>query len=396
LRDEFAMANDAFALSPISARAAQPSEEDYEAIREAFMETSRGRWFLGEYARRNRNADTRLVLEAVARIEETLAAQKKPERDGRLEEALIAIRLTLEEARAAASAAIDGLAMRENLAPVRKGARVIREISWRLREIGADSRICDLIDSQLRTIEEASARLADIDPAPDLGAAFELIEGRIAAFLEEREQDRDARSFATDRAALVQAPSPQTLGGVHAPSAPQLTLASPSQARDGASHAAEAAPLANNVIEAGTNAATPVESPQASAETAEQTPDPAETFDAQDEAMLDLIAAEMAAPDSDEAYVPGEFRSFENETYEDDAGEGEAAELIEAEQPSKQLEPVAAAPGNVAVEFSTSVEPSLGSSLLENGIVQRPRATKPDPLAPIRRMSQFEKIAFFS
>src|SRR5438105_2758347 len=56
LREEFSMAEEAFALSPISARAAQPSEEDYAAISEAFMETARGRWFLGEYAKRNRNA----------------------------------------------------------------------------------------------------------------------------------------------------------------------------------------------------------------------------------------------------------------------------------------------------------------------------------------------------
>ena len=47
LRDEFTMADAAFALSPISARATQPREEDYNAISEAFMETSRGRWFLG-------------------------------------------------------------------------------------------------------------------------------------------------------------------------------------------------------------------------------------------------------------------------------------------------------------------------------------------------------------
>ena len=71
------MADDAFALSPISARAALPSEEDYAAIAEAFMETSRGRWFLNEYAKRNRNADTRMVLDAVARIEQGLAAQKE-------------------------------------------------------------------------------------------------------------------------------------------------------------------------------------------------------------------------------------------------------------------------------------------------------------------------------
>ena len=71
------MANEAFALSPISARAALPGEEDYAAISEAFMETSRGRWFLTEYAKRNRNADTRMVLDAVARIEQSLAAQKE-------------------------------------------------------------------------------------------------------------------------------------------------------------------------------------------------------------------------------------------------------------------------------------------------------------------------------
>jgi hypothetical protein len=37
LREEFSMADDAFALSPISARASLPSEEDYAAIAEAFM-----------------------------------------------------------------------------------------------------------------------------------------------------------------------------------------------------------------------------------------------------------------------------------------------------------------------------------------------------------------------
>jgi hypothetical protein len=41
------------------------------------------------------------------------------------------------------------------------------------------------------------------------------------------------------------------------------------------------------------------------------------------------------------------------------------------------------------------VEPSLGSTLLANGIVGRPSPVS-DPLAPIRRMSQAEKIAFFS
>src|SRR5580692_8958379 len=114
LRTEFIMADEAFALSPISARAAQPREEDYEAISEAFMETSRGRWFLGEYARRNRNADTRMVLDAVARIEENLVAQKSQTSESDFADPLVAIRSAVDEARAAALAALDDLALQES------------------------------------------------------------------------------------------------------------------------------------------------------------------------------------------------------------------------------------------------------------------------------------------
>src|ERR1700736_395973 len=119
LRDEFAMADEAFALSPISARAELPREQDYDAIREAFMETARGRWFLGEYGKRNRNADTRMVLDAVARIEETLAAQKQPAPESGLAEALAAIRRAVDQAQTAAATAVESLALEQNLAPVR-------------------------------------------------------------------------------------------------------------------------------------------------------------------------------------------------------------------------------------------------------------------------------------
>ena len=176
------MADEAFALSPISARAAQPSEADYDAIQEAFMETSRGRWFLGEYAKRNRNADTRMVLDAVARIEGTLAAQKQPERDPLLDQMMASFRTALSEARHAATTAVGDLALEQNLAPARKGARVIREIAWRLREIGADGRICDLINSQVGVIESAAGKLNSADLAAALHGAFDRIEEKIASF----------------------------------------------------------------------------------------------------------------------------------------------------------------------------------------------------------------------
>src|SRR6201997_211960 len=178
-------ANQAFALSPISARASLPSEEDYEAIRDAFLETARGRWFLDEYAKRNRNSDTRMVLDAVARIEQTIAAQKQPPPPvvvDRLPQALVSIRSAVERAQEAGFAAFTGLRLEENLAPIRKGSRIIKEISWRWREIGADGRICDLIDSQIGAIEASCGQISEIDPRPEVSAAFGMIRDKIDGF----------------------------------------------------------------------------------------------------------------------------------------------------------------------------------------------------------------------
>src|SRR3981081_858474 len=206
LRDESTMADEAFALSPISARAAQPSEQDYDAISEAFMEPTRGRWCLGESAKHNRNADTRMVLDAVARIEESLAAQRQraPENDG-LAEALAAIGSAVDDAKAAASAALDSLAREENLAPVRKGARVIKEISWRLREIGADGRICDLIDSQVSAIQAIFGKISSSGPRAALSAAFDPLKERIG---ELGDTDRAPPQDATE---AIPSPSPAAL-----------------------------------------------------------------------------------------------------------------------------------------------------------------------------------------
>src|SRR5437879_2910213 len=52
------------------------AEEDYDAIHAAVMETVRGRWFLTEYARRNRHADTTMVLAALDRIEATMRGER--------------------------------------------------------------------------------------------------------------------------------------------------------------------------------------------------------------------------------------------------------------------------------------------------------------------------------
>ncbi len=355
------MANQAFALSPISARASLPSEEDYEAIREAFMETSRGRWFLDEYARRNRNADTSMVLDAVAKIEETLAAQRQaPPPEDKRPELLAIFRNAVDEAERTAVAALDGLGLAESLAPIRKGARIIKEISWRWREIGADGRICDLLDSQVGAIESGCETIAAADPHVALREAFDAIKASIPALSD-------------------------IAGGAPAPAAAAIVEAAvPAKA---APHAASAA-----------------DEPVAMAETVETAPDEAEPYD---EAMLERVAAEMAASDPDDVgdallapepqdNVAEPQMHIEPPVELAEAQPMEAApmatlpERMAAPEPAPAAEPVQAPP--VAPEPA----PSLGATILATGLVTRSKIPANDPLAPIRRMTQAEKIAFFS
>jgi len=398
------MANTAFALSPISARATLPSEEDYEAIREAFMETARGRWFLDEYAKRNRNADTSMVLDAVARIEETLAAQKQPPPPlvvDRLPAALIAIRDAVEKAQGEASNALDGLRLEETLGPIRKGSRIIKEISWRWREIGADGRICDLIDSQVAAIDAACAQLAETDPRVALRAAFELIRAEIEAFRDSGEAEAVPVEAAAPvlAAAKVQAAKP---------TAPVARTRGP-VALEAAKADEEVAP--REVETAFNEPELPVETAAAEVEPPELSQEEA---DAQDEAVLEMVAAEMAAPDPDEADdfpdvadsepvhvttppIVQPLASFVREVEEVPPAAAQAPpsqDVLPVATRVPSLQPVLSAtpPGVPELEAA----PSLGSTLLASGILRKPNSPSQDPLAPIRRMSQAEKIAFFS
>jgi hypothetical protein len=439
LRDEFTMANEAFALSPISARAAQPSQEDYDAISEAFMETSRGRWFLGEYAKRNRNADTRMVLDAVARIEETLSAQRQPPPESGLPEALAAIRSAVDQARTAASAALDSLALEENLAPVRKGARVIREISWRLREIGADGRICDLIDSQVSAIQGTCGRISSTESQAALSAAFDLLTERIGEFGESEiasapdgqqpvapslqraeeaiqspslvvapdeaspaalDQSLQAPSTINETEATVSVPAEEVLESAEATGVATEVAEALAEVVDVAAEVAElpaeAVGVATEVVEVPAGVAeAPAEAAYVAAEAlnvtseaADKSPDAAEAYD---DALLDMVALEMAAPDPSET-----------DTYGAGAGEVHVLELASADpvMVAEKPEPTPVQPTAIesAIQPSTqpSSQPSLGSTLIANGIVRRPNAREFDPLAPIRRMSQAERIALFS
>lgn len=56
-------------------------EHDYEALHAALSSNARGRAFLAEYARRNRNADTGAVLDALSRLESLVQKRAAPPAD---------------------------------------------------------------------------------------------------------------------------------------------------------------------------------------------------------------------------------------------------------------------------------------------------------------------------
>ena len=452
------MADEAFALSPIGARATQPGEADYEAIREAFMETARGRWFLGEYAKRNRNADTRMVLDAVARIEETLAAQRPPELDDRLPEALAAIRSAVDDAAKAASTAIDGLGLDDSLAPIRKGARIVKEISWRWREIGADSRICDLIDSQVSAIEGSCGQISELDPRPAVDGAFDLIRTTIDAFSEEDAADPDDEKTVPPAAdEVMETAAPEPVASV-IDVAPEVAAAGGAEIgrAEEVSLPQDPSPKVALPQETPPQVAPPQVAPMTSAiAVVEVASDMVATVDARDEtfldetvldeavlgevvledavldqtvldhtgsdqavldvtasdqavlaeavveeavldengldeAVLDMVALAMAAPDPD-----GEMDYADPDEMLDAPrpAAAMAAVIAEPAPPPRQVAVAQAAP---APAPQSPAPQSIGSALLANGFLEQHRVPANDPLAPIRRMSQAEKIAFFS
>lgn len=363
------MADEAFALSPISASAAPLGEADFDAIREAFMETSRGRWFLTEYARRNRSADTAMVLDAVARIEQTIESQQQATPADALPKALAAIRKSLIEARTTATAALDKHVMNDALAPIQKGVRIIREISWRWREIGGDSRICDILDSQAGAIENAHSQLAARDDMAALHSAFSLIETTLdelwdcpASTASPSRSDTAPPETGNEIAALAEEPASQSLAVADAVADESETVAA--AAPDAPVDAAGESMAANHGEDA------------PSAEVSEQDM-------AHDDAVLDMIALEMGAPDPEEPETG--LANIERLETPDLVPDPEPIADNSSEHPDQEPE----------ANSENPAPSSLGASLLASGVVSSP-TPRSDPMAPFKRMTQAEKIAFFS
>ena len=90
--------------SDVSALRAEPrqarvDEEDYQSFSAALGASARGRAFLQEYARRNRHADTEIVLEALFRLEKVAHSQKTEPEAARIRQDLRALLDTIRAAR---------------------------------------------------------------------------------------------------------------------------------------------------------------------------------------------------------------------------------------------------------------------------------------------------------
>jgi len=314
------------------------------------------------------------------------------------------------QASAAAAEALDRFDSAHDAAPTQRGLRIIREVAWRLREVGYDSRICDIIEAQAATIDVNSAP----PPTADLRAAVLSTFETLRREIDELAVPGGARAAPAAEAApqattrQAAAPEPQ----MSQPAAFDLEASQPEPSRPEVSQPESPLP------EALVHEAPPPEVPNTPAQVAvdetvvETVPEPVAELPTplppEGDAAAALPDPQFDAASTPEAVVDEEIVLAPPPEH-DHAPAGEDAPAVVAPAPEIVVAPapeidvvtadaVAAPPPQPAPLHTSPIPPntlSLGESLLARGMVTSP-ASKADPLAPIRRMSQAEKIAFFS
>jgi chemotaxis regulatin CheY-phosphate phosphatase CheZ len=149
------------------------SEADYSAIEAAVLETARGRWFLAEYARRNRHADTAMLITALDRIEAAVRGERSVESVDRIRFDLVEMAKAIARTKAEiaaikpdaehhgkfgeATAELDSIVQATETATsdILAAAEEVQEIAWTLREQGLEPEICDVLDSKATEVYTA-------------------------------------------------------------------------------------------------------------------------------------------------------------------------------------------------------------------------------------------------
>jgi len=136
------MANETPALSEILARL--PAEADFDAACAALMATERGRLFLSEYARRNRHADTQMVVSALERVEAAVRGDPAPE----LPSALPQIASDIERIES-------GLAGGNNVDDISAALERLHDVAFALHERLVEQSLRDAFDGAVRKLSDA-------------------------------------------------------------------------------------------------------------------------------------------------------------------------------------------------------------------------------------------------
>ena len=162
------MPEDSFALSMIAPAAAE--QDDYDAICDGIMESARGRWFLAEYARRNRNTDTNRVLAAIERIENLFRSEPNRQTQDGIRADTQGEGIERDAKRLPACPEILAIAER------------LRETGRTMRERGLDGATCEEIESLASAVAAApSLQDASDHRAQELKQALQYLEQRVCA-----------------------------------------------------------------------------------------------------------------------------------------------------------------------------------------------------------------------
>ena len=157
-------------------------EDDFERIEDAVMETARGRWFLREYARRMRAAETSGLLDAIARIERVLTGEA-----------------ALPQQRIETNLHLAAIAQRSDR---------LMAIASMLREQGYDGDLCTMLDREANALESVvegmRASAVAVEPAP---AA--ICPPDRASITDHPGADDHVAHLTIDAVAIEQAPPPQ-------------------------------------------------------------------------------------------------------------------------------------------------------------------------------------------
>lgn len=217
-----------------------PADTDYDAICAAVTATARGRWFLDEYAKRNRNSDTLQVLAAIARMEATVVgervqqASREAHQEVRIELLEMARAIAQARAEVAESTPLPSQPAAEEPAgaaapDVAAAAERLRQIAWTMRACGVEVVASEQIGQIADTILSADAlRNLGEQRAHKLTEALHTLERRIDRMLDGRVAAADGPGPAPP-AALPQAQRQDT-----APVAKAMALIAAALKADGA------------------------------------------------------------------------------------------------------------------------------------------------------------------